>query len=121
MNVSRLCIGSILTDNLAKDPEEKVAVYNLSSGFAMFAKKKQSTDKGAARTLKKLRTSKGHYWIKQSFSSIAPLFKMGNSLKEFAPRGSEFVLLRASREYGKSLLTHKVTSLECYYCYYAPA
>ena len=31
--------------------------------------------------LKKLRTSKGNYWIKQWFSSIASLFKMGTSLK----------------------------------------
>ena len=33
------------------------------------------------RTLKKLGTSKGDYWIKQGFSSIASLFKMGTSLK----------------------------------------
>ena len=37
---------------------------------------------GVARTLKKLSTSKGDYWIKQWFSSIAVLFKMGTSLKE---------------------------------------
>ena len=30
--------------------------------------------------LKKLRTPKGCYWIKQRFSSIAPLFKIGTSL-----------------------------------------
>ena len=30
----------------------------------------------------KLRTSKGDYWIKQQFSSIEPLFKIGTSLKE---------------------------------------
>ena len=34
-----------------------------------------------ARTLKKLRTSKGYYWTKQWFSSIAFLFKTGTSLK----------------------------------------
>ena len=60
---------------------------------------------GVARILKKSRTSKGDYWIKQLFSSIASLFKMGTSLKgkngnfserkEFAPRGSEFFPLRA--------------------------
>ena len=36
---------------------------------------------GVARTLKKLRTSNGDYWINQWFSSIASLFKMGTSLK----------------------------------------
>ena len=36
---------------------------------------------GVARTLKKLRTPKGDYWIKQRFSSIGSLFKMGTSLK----------------------------------------
>ena len=36
---------------------------------------------GVARTLKKLRTSKGDSWIKQRFSSMAPLFKIGTSLK----------------------------------------
>ena len=36
---------------------------------------------GIVRTLKKLRTSKGDHWIKQWFSSIASLFKMGTSLK----------------------------------------
>ena len=51
---------------------------------------------GVARTLKKLCTSKGDYWIKQCFSSTAPLFKVGTSLKgKFAPRGSKFFPLRA--------------------------
>ena len=36
---------------------------------------------GVARTLKRLRTSKGDYWIKQRFSSMVPLFKIGTSLK----------------------------------------
>ena len=36
---------------------------------------------GVARMLKKLRTSKGDYRIKQWFSSIATHFKMGTSLK----------------------------------------
>ena len=50
---------------------------------------------GEARTLKKLRTSKGDYWM-QRFSSIAPLYKMGTSYrKEFASRGSELFPLRA--------------------------
>ena len=34
-----------------------------------------------ARTLRKLRTSKGDYWIKQLFSSTASLLKMETSLK----------------------------------------
>ena len=34
-----------------------------------------------SRALKKLRTPKGDYWIKQWFSSIASLFKMGIFLK----------------------------------------
>ena len=33
------------------------------------------------RTVKKLSTSKGDYWIKQEFSAFASLFKMGTSLK----------------------------------------
>ena len=37
---------------------------------------------GVARTLKKLRTSKGDYNIKQWFSSIVSLFKVGTSLKK---------------------------------------
>ena len=36
---------------------------------------------GVARTLIKLRTSKGDYWIKQWFSLSATLFKMEMSLK----------------------------------------
>ena len=53
--------------------------------------------KSVARTLKKLRTSKGDYLVKQWLSSVVPLFKMGNfsSRKEFAPRGSKFFPLRA--------------------------
>ena len=37
---------------------------------------------GVVRTLKKLRTSKGDYWIKQWFSSIASLFKWKVLLKK---------------------------------------
>ena len=35
---------------------------------------------GIAGTVLKLRTSKGDYWVKQWFSSIASLFKIGTSL-----------------------------------------
>ena len=48
---------------------------------------------GVARTLKKLRTSKGDYCTKQRFSTIMSLFKMGTSLK------------------GKNLLTEGTSSL----------
>ena len=49
---------------------------------------------GIARTLKKLHTSKGDYWIKQWFSSIAYLFIMGTSLKEknLLPEGANAYL-----------------------------
>ena len=39
------------------------------------------THNGVARMLKKLGTSKGDDCIKQGFSTITPLFKMGNCLK----------------------------------------
>ena len=52
-----------------------------------------------------------------------PFHKGNSERKEFAPRGSsgsEFFPLRAasSLRYGKSLLPHKVSSLECKYFYY---
>ena len=48
---------------------------------------------GVARTLKKLRTSKAGYYIRQRFSTVTSLFN-GNfsQRKEFAPRGSEYFL-----------------------------
>ena len=50
--------------------------------------------KSVARTLKKLRISKGDYLVKQRFPSIAPLFKMGTSLKEknLLPEGANYFL-----------------------------
>ena len=50
--------------------------------------------KGEARTLKKLRTSKRDYFIKQWFSTITSLFKMGTSLKEknLLPEGANSFL-----------------------------
>ena len=48
-----------------------------------------SESNGVARTLKKLRTPKRDYNIKQWFSSIASHFKMGTSLKEAVPYGME--------------------------------
>ena len=50
-----------------------------------------------SQNAKKLRTSKGDYLIKQCFSSIASLFKLGTSLegKNSLLCGSEFLHLRA--------------------------
>ena len=52
---------------------------------------------GVVRTLKKLRTSKGDYWIKQRFSLIVSLFKVGISLKgnNLLSEGANSFLLRA--------------------------
>ena len=49
---------------------------------------------GVARTLKKVHISKGDYWIKQLFSSIMFLFKMGTSLKgkNLPPEGANSFL-----------------------------
>ena len=49
---------------------------------------------GVARTLKKVRTSNLDYWIKQCFSSIASLFRVGNSLKgkNLPPEGANSFL-----------------------------
>ena len=51
-------------------------------------------DNGVARTLQKLRTSKGDYCIKQLFSTITPLFKMGTALKgkNLLPEGANSFL-----------------------------
>ena len=54
------------------------------------------------RTLKKLRTSKGDYWIKQWFSSIASLYKKGTSLKKKICSQWEKQFLKV----WKSLLSH---------------
>ena len=63
---------------------------------------------GEVRTLKKFRTSKGDYKIKQWFSSIASLFKMETSLKERIRSLWEQILSFKSRSLwnGKSLLPH---------------
>ena len=52
---------------------------------------------GVARTLKRLRTSKGDYWMKQWFSSVASLFRMWILKGKIfcALRGSKFFPLRA--------------------------
>ena len=51
-------------------------------------------DNDVARTVKKIRTSKGDYWIKQWFASIASFLKMGTSLKgkNLFPEGAIFSL-----------------------------
>ena len=58
-----------------------------------------------ARTLKKLRTSKGDYWIKHRFSSVVSLFKMGTSLKgkNLLPEGANSFL------YEQFLIVGKIT------------
>ena len=60
---------------------------------------------GVARKLKKLRTSKGVYWIKQWFSPIVSLFKMETSLKEknLLPEGANSFL------YEQFLIVWKIT------------
>ena len=49
---------------------------------------------GVARTLKKLPSSKGDYWIKQRFSSIVSFLKMESSLKgkNLLPEGANSFL-----------------------------
>ena len=67
----------------AKCPSDPLLLLHLNQGSSL------RSNKGIAVTLKKLRTSKGDYWIKQLLFSIASLFKTGTSLrKEFAPSRS---------------------------------
>ena len=76
-----------------------------------------------ARTFKKLRTSKGGHSIKQCFSTITSLFEMELLLKERICSERERILSfkSSSLRHGKSLLPHQVSSIECYYFYYARA
>ena len=68
---------------------------------------KRTLYNGVARTLKKIRTSNGDYWVKQWFHQLRPFSKWELLLKDkIASRG---------RLYGKLLFPHSVTSLECYY------
>ena len=55
---------------------------------------KSTANNGVARTLKKLRTPKGDYCIKQCFSTITSLFKLGISLKgkNLLPEGANLFL-----------------------------
>ena len=55
---------------------------------------KFTTVNGPFITLKNLRASKGDDWIKQRFSSIAPIFIMGTSLKgkNLLPEGANSFL-----------------------------
>ena len=63
-------------------------------------------NKGVVSMLKKLRTSKGDYSIKQWFSSIASLFKMGTSLKgkNLLPEGANSFLKNLLPEGANSFL-----------------
>ena len=80
---------------------------------------------GVARTLKKLRTSKGDYCIKQRLSKITSLFKMGIPLKgkNLLPKGDILFFKSSSLRYGKSLyqirwapLTVTILLSTCAYC-----
>ena len=57
-----------------------------------------------AMALKKLRTSKGDYWVQQWFSSIASLFKIGTS--RYGKRERIRSFKSSSLWYGKSILLH---------------
>ena len=62
------------------------------------------TPNGVARTLKKLRTSKGEYCIKQWFSLITPHCQMGTSLNTFtAKRDCSNLPSTAKRNYSRNL------------------
>ena len=76
-----------------------------------------------SQDVKKLRTSKGDYWIKQWFSSIASLFIMGTSLKrkEFAPRGSELSSFKSSSLWHGNHFCHMWPPLNVTIFYYARA
>ena len=78
---------------------------------------------GVARMLKKLRTSKENYWIKQWFSLFVFLCKIGTSLngKNLLKRERILYFKSSSLWYGKSLLPHWVASSECCYFYNARA
>ena len=62
----------------------------------------------------------GDYCIKQRFTTITPFSKWELLLKERICSQRELILSSksSSLKYGKSLLRHKVSSLECYYFYY---
>ena len=53
------------------------------------------TDQWRSQNAEKICTSKGDYWIKQRFSSITSLFKLGTSLKgkNLLPEGANSFLL----------------------------
>ena len=77
-----------------------------------------------ARTLKKLRTSKGDYCIKQWFSIITSLFKMGTSpqWKNLLPEEANSFLWRVvPYDMENYFNNNKMSILECYYFYYARA
>ena len=67
---------------------------HLTSGLSLPNTMRATLYNGVARTLKRLRTSTGDYWIKQGFSLISPLFKMGTSLegKNLLPEGANSFL-----------------------------
>ena len=72
----------------------------------------------------KLRTSKGETTVSSNYSlQVCPFSKWELLLKERICSQRERILSfkSSSLRYGKSLLPHLVSSIECYYFYYARA
>ena len=76
---------------------------------------------GVARTLEKFTTSKGDYWLKQCCFQLCPFSKWERLLKERICSQGERILSFTSSSlwYDESLLPDLMTSLKCYYLYYA--
>ena len=72
---------------------------------------------------KKLRTSKGDYLSSNDYLQLRPFSKWELLLKEKNCSKRERILsfMSSSLRYEKSLLPHYVSSLECFYFYYACA
>ena len=73
--------------------QNECSSHKLTSPRRLFA---CPLNNGVARTLNKIRTSKGDYYTKQRFSPIASLFIMGTSLKEKMLLEGAFVSLKSS-------------------------
>ena len=107
--------------NISKYYEENAKNHNylfLSAMVAKLEKAQSPIPNGVARTMKKLCTSKGDYWNKQWFSSIASLYKLGHSLKgkKLASKGSEFLPSIAAPYGMKNHLPHYVTYIDRVLC-----
>ena len=99
------------TNNLSPDQTWQNTAWSGSQLFAIdsilktFFFLKNNHKQGCSQNAEKLRTSKGDYLIKQWFSSIVSLFKMGTSLKERICSQRERIhsFNSSSLWYGKSL------------------